>query len=182
MKQLKFVKRGYSCLAIIFIILGGILLIWPKTTLEFICKIIGIVFLICGILKILGYFSKDVFQLAFQFDLGLGIVTIIVGLVMIFRTGHLVEVVSASIGIFILVDAALKIQTAVDAKRFGIERWWIILIISLVVTVVGILLIVMPWKTTELVTRLIGINLCFDGFLNLWVVQKTVKIIRRFEE
>ena len=179
MRQLRIVKNTYSCLAASLSICGFLLLVWSNTTLELICKIVGIVFLICGMIKILGYFAKDRFQLAFQFDLGLGIVSMLVGLVMLVRTNHLIEVVSIFVGIMILTDAALKIQTALDAKHFGIQRWWIILMISLVVTIVGILLITMAWRTTELVTRLIGINFCLDGFLNLWVVQNTVKIIRR---
>ena len=142
---------------------------------------VGIILLIGGIIRILGYFTKEMFQLAFQFDLGLGIVSIIIGLIMLFRTEDLVQVVFTFLGILILVDGTLKIQTAIEAKRFGIQKWWIILSISLMVTSVGILLITMPWKTTEFVIRLIGINLALDGFLNLWVVQNTVKVIRRNE-
>lgn len=182
MRQIKIVKSAYSILVVSLVILGLVLLIWPKTTLEVICKIFGIILIICGMIKMLGYFTKDMFQLAFQHDLGLGIVSIIVGFVMLFRTVPMLEVVSTGIGIFILIDAALKIQTAIDAKRFGIQRWWVILSIALVVTIVGILLITIPFQATEIITRLIGINLCLDGFLNLWVVQNTVKIIRRNEK
>ena len=182
MRQLKLVKNAYSFLAISLVILGLVLLFCPKTTVGLICKSFGIILLIYGIIKIFSYFTKDLFQLAFQFDLGLGIVSMVVGSIMLFRTEHLVEVVSTFVGILILIDAALKIQTAVEAKRFGIQKWWIILSIALVVTIAGIVLIVMPWKATEFVTRLIGLNLCLDGFLNLWVVQNTVKIIRRNEE
>lgn len=179
MRQLKIVKNAYNCLAVSLIILGLILLFWPKATLGLICKISGMVLLVYGIIKILGYFTKDMFQLAFQFDLGLGIVSIIFGLVMLFRTKNLVDVVCSLVGIFTLVEASLKIQTAVEAKRFGIQKWWIILALALVVAIVGILLIIMPWKTTEVVIRLIGMNLCLHGLLNLWVIQNTVKIIRR---
>lgn len=181
MRQLKIVKNAYSCFAVSLVILGAVLLFWPKATLELICKMVGIILLIGGIIRILGYFTKEMFQLAFQFDLGLGIVSIIIGLIMLFRTEDLVQVVFTFLGILILVDGTLKIQTAIEAKRFGIQKWWIILSISLMVTSVGILLITMPWKTTEFVIRLIGINLALDGFLNLWVVQNTVKVIRRNE-
>lgn len=181
MRQMKIVKNAYSILTVSLVILGLVLLVWPKTTLEVICKSFGIILLLCGMIKMLGYFTKDKFQLAFQFDLGLGIVSIIVGFVLVFRTEPMLEAVSTCIGIFVLIDGALKIQTAIDAKRFGIQSWWMILSISLVVTVVGILLITIPLQATEFMTRLIGINLCLDGVLNLWVVQNTVKIIRRNE-
>lgn len=181
MKLLKIVKNAYSCFALSLVILGSVFLFCPKITLGLICKITGIVLLIGGIIRVLSYFTKEMFQLAFQFDLGLGIVSMIVGLILLFHTQNLGQVVFTFLGILILIDGTLKIQTAIDAKRFGIEKWRIILIISLIITSVGILLITMPWKTTEFVIRLIGINLALDGFLNLWVVLNTVKVIRRNE-
>nr|WP_302599085.1 DUF308 domain-containing protein [uncultured Cellulosilyticum sp.] len=179
MRQLKLIKTVYSGLTAGLIILGLALLSGPKITSGFICKLVGMTFLICGMIRIVSYFTKDMFQLAFQFDLGLGIVAMVIGLVMLLRAECLVEATSAFIGIFILIDATLKVQTAIEAKRFGIQKWWIILGLSLVVIIVGILLITMQWETTEAMIRLIGMNLCFHGLLNLWVIQNTVKIIRR---
>ncbi len=179
MRQLKIVRNIYSCLVISLVIFGLVLLFWPKISLGLICKMVGIVFLVYGVIKILGYFTKDMFQLAFQFDLGLGIVSIFFGLVILFGTENLVDVGYTLVGIFILIDAVLKMQTAIEAKRFGLQKWWVILGLSLVVAIVGIVLIAMPWKMTKVVTRLIGINLCLHGLLNLWVIQNTVKIIRR---
>lgn len=179
MRQLRIVKNLYTFFTISLIILGTILLIWPMTTIGLLTKILGIVLMVFGMIKILGYLSKDMFQLAFQFDLGLGIVSIIAGVVMLFRTEHLVELISVLLGIIILIEATLKIQTAIEAKRFGLYRWWIILFIALLVTLVGILLVIMPWKTTRIITRLVGVNLCLDGILNLWVVQNTVSTLKR---
>lgn len=179
MKQLKIVKNAYSVLVVCLIVLGIVLMLWPKTVLGAICKILGILLVVYGLIKVACYFTDDMYQLAFQFDLGLGIVSMIGGLVMLFRTEPVLEIVSICIGIFILVDAALKIQTSIDAKRFGIEKWWIILSIALLVAIVGILLITTPFKAASAMVRGIGIVLCLDGILNLLVVQNTVRMIRR---
>ena len=93
-------------------------------------------FIVYGVTKLSGYFAKDLFQLAFQFDLALGIVSIVLGIIIIEKSEYIIEILSTAIGIFMLVDAALKIQTAVEAKRFGIERWWLILVMSFVVAFV----------------------------------------------
>ena len=100
---------------------------------------------------------------------------------MMLRTEHFIWIVTSLLGIFVLVDAALKMQTAIEAKRFGIQKWWMILGISLIVMIVGISLITIPWKTEVLVTRLMGMTLGLHGVLNLWVVHNTVRIIRRKE-
>ena len=152
MRNLKIVKNAYSIMTVCLILVGAILLF---------------------------YFTKDLYQLAFQFDLALGIASLIFGFVMIFRTGYAIEFLAGLIGVFMLIDAVFKIQTAIEANRFGIERWWMILVIALIVAVIGALLLIQPFRATGVITRLIGLNLCLDGILNLYVVQSTVKTIRR---
>ena len=76
-------------------------------------------------------------------------------------------------------DGALKLQTAVDARKFGLEKWWLILIIALLVSIVGIILMVIPFAAQTVAAWIIGINLVLDGALNICVVLSTVKTIRR---
>ena len=83
------------------------------------------------------------------------------------------------VGIVILIDGALKLQTAVDARKFGIEKWWLILIIALLVSIVGIILMVTPFAAQTVAAWEIGINLVLDGVLNICVVLSTVKTLRR---
>lgn len=179
MKGLKTVKITYSIMSVCLIVLGLIFIIDPRMSLGVLCKISGAVLIGYGIVKFAGYFTKDLFQLAFQFDLALGIVSVVFGLALLFKTNNVIEILSISIGIFMLVDSTLKIQTAIDAKRFGVDKWWLILVMSLVVAVIGILLLIEPFTATDIVMIIIGLNFCLDGILNLIVVQSTVKTIRR---
>ena len=91
----------------------------------------------------------------------------------------MVEILSVCVGIVILIDGALKLQTAVDARKFGIEKWWLILIIALLVSIVGIILMVTPFAAQTMAAWVIGINLVLDGVLNICVVLSTVKTLRR---
>ena len=49
---------------------------------------------------------------------------------------------------------------------------------AVIVAALGILLILMPGETTRMMIRLIGLNLCLDGVLNLIIVINTVKTDR----
>ena len=182
MKSLKAIKNSYSILTICLILVGAVLLIWPHMALGAICKMCGIFLIIFGLVKLTGYFSKDIFQLAFQYDLGLGIASIIFGLIMVIRSWATIQLFSICIGIFLLIDAALKMQTAFESKKFGFRNWWVTLLIAIIVCILGILLFAMPFQTSGVITRLIGINLILDGALNLFVVQSTVRTIKREEE
>ena len=164
------VKNAYTVMTICLIALGAALLFAPQLGLRTLCVVYGVFLIVYGVTKLSGYFAKDLFQLAFQFDLAI---------IIIKKTEYIIEILSTAIGIFMLVDGAFKIQTAVEAKRFGIERWWLILVMSFVVAFVGILLLVTPFETAGMIVRLIGLNLSLDGILNLFVVRNTVETIRR---
>ena len=178
MNGIKGIKNMYNLLTVCLILVGLILLLAPGIALNTVCTVFGIYLIVYGVVKVIGYFAKDVYQLAFQFDLALGIVAAIVGIVFVCRTSSIVQLLSTCIGIVMLVDATLKIQTALDSKRFGISSWWIMLIMAVIVAALGILLILMPGETTRMMIRLIGLNLCLDGVLNLIIVINTVKTDR----
>ena len=97
---------------------------------------------------------------------------------MIFRTDHIVGFLAFCIGIFMLVDAALKIQTSFEAKKFGIERWEWILITAIATGIVGAFLLFSPMRATDLIVRVVGLGICLDGIMNLVVVANTVRMIK----
>ena len=154
MNDIKGIKNMYSVLTACLIIVGLVLLAIPGIALNAVCIIFGIYLIIYGVVKIIGYFAKDVYQLAFQFDLALGIVAAIVGIVFICKTSSIVQILSTCIGIVMLIDATLKIQTSLDSKRFGISSWWLMLVMAIMVAAVGIMLILMPGETTKVMDKL----------------------------
>ena len=144
-----------------------------------VCYILGGLLVVYGLIKLAGYFTRDLYELAFQFDFAMGIFSLIVGGILIFRANRMLELIPAFTGVVILIDAVFKIQTSLDAKRFGIQKWWIILGIAVAAAVTGVLLLAVPVESLTFIMQLIGIGLIVDGCLNLWVVQDTVKIHRR---
>ena len=51
-----------------------------------------------GAEKIIGYFSRDMYRLAFQFDLALGIFVAIIGVILLLRPGRVLERVDFIVG------------------------------------------------------------------------------------
>ena len=77
-----------------------------------------------------------------------------------------------------MIDGLLKIQTALDARRFGLERWWLIGIAAVAASILGILIIVDPFGSTGVAgaMMLLGATLIMEGLLNLYVAVFTIKI------
>ena len=80
-----------------------------------------------------------------------------------------------SIGIFMLFDGAFKLQTTIDAKRFGIKYWWLILTLAILTCACGFLLIFNPFDGIRIIAIMLGISLVVDGIQNLCVAAYTVK-------
>lgn len=175
MKQLKRIKGLYSLLSLAMVVVGLLLLIFPGMAMEMIYRLAGVIFIILGVVKIMGYFSKDIFQLAFQFDLAIGIILIILGIILFCKPMRMIEIGTGVFGVLMLVDALLRIQTTIDAKKFGIRKWWILLLISLTAAVIGVLLLIMPFKGAKVIVNLVGLNICINGVLNFVMVQRTVE-------
>lgn len=83
MKKLKAVKYAYSIFACALIAFGLAVLLKGWFPAEPFMLFGGILMIGFGAIRILGYFSKDALQLAFQFDLFLGIASAVLGCYMI---------------------------------------------------------------------------------------------------
>lgn len=177
-KRLRVAKYGYIILSTLLCVLGIVLIADPGFSISLLCWIGGILLILFGCVKIVGYVSKDLYRLAFQFDLAFGILLIALGTILILRTDAMVHIICILLGICILADALLKIQISIDAKAFGITQWWMILAVAVVTGVIGFLLVFRPFESIQIVMILLGMSLLAEGILNMVTVLTAVKILR----
>ena len=170
---LKIARNGYIVMAVVFCALGIFLMAVPEKAVKIICVLAGILFIADGIIKIIGYFSRDFYCLAFQFDLGFGILMIAVGILILVRGEAILRLI---FGLVILTDALLRIQMSVEAKKFGLKLWWAVLLIAVTTGIFGMLLLVDPAGGAKLTVIFTGVAFLLEGILKLCVVVYTVKI------
>ena len=171
-------KTGYIFSSALLFVLGLMLVISPQTGKELFADILGASMIIFGIIKLIGYFSKDLFRLAFQYDLAFGILITILGIITIIKRGDIVEFLCIVLGVLILADGLFKIQMSMDARQFGIAKWWLILSFAVIAGAIGLLLVFKPAEGSLVLMRLIGIALMAEGIMNLVTVLTAVKIIK----
>ena len=177
--RIKAAKIGYIAISIALCVLGIILLAVPDFSAVLLCRIGGVIMILFGVVKIVGYCSKDLYRLAFQFDLASGILLIALGIILIIRTDSMMVIMCAIMGVYVLADALLKIQIAMDSRAFGLQKWWLILSAAILTGIVGFLLIFRPTESTQVIMILLGLTLLTEGVLNLITILTAVKIIRR---
>ena len=175
---MRIAKIGYIVMSVMFCIAGALFIALPDISITMIGISMGIAMIVFGIVKLVGYFSRDLFRLAFQFDLELGILLLVLGLIVLIRPDDLMTFICIALGISILTDGLFKIQIALDSKRFGIKSWWVILALAVVAGTIGVFLIFRSAKSAQFLTVLLGVSILAEGILNLYTVISTVLIIK----
>ncbi len=119
-------KSAYIAVSVIMLILGFILIISPEMSLSVLCFTVGLVLLLFGVVKLVGYFSKDLYRLAFQFDLALGIFMLIFGGLLVIRPFEGAVAVTILLGVTLMVDGAqnlcVVLYTVKTSKQHRIKR------------------------------------------------------------
>ena len=170
-------KIGYIIMSALFCVIGLVLMLVPETAFTWLGRLLGLSMIVFGGIKLVGYFSRDLFRLAFQYDLAFGILLVVLGILTLSHPNDTMGFLAVILGIPVLADGLFKIQIALDSRRFGIRRWWLILILAVLTCVVGIVLVFRPAVGILVMTMFMGVSLLLDGILNLCVALFTVKIV-----
>lgn len=171
-------KIGYIIISAALCLLGAMLIAVPDFSAALLGIICGIILTLFGVVKLIGYFSKDLYRLAFQYDLIFGIVLIAVGVVILIRPESVLNFICIALGLTVLADGISKIRISIESKRFGIHEWWLILISAILTSAMGLVLMFRPSQSVRIMMIILGVTLLLEGILNLCTVITAVKIIK----
>lgn len=171
-------KIGYIVISAALCLLGAMLIFVPDFSAALLGVICGIVLTLFGVVKLIGYFSKDLYRLAFQYDLIFGIVLIAVGIVILARPESVLNFICIALGLTILADGISKIRISIESKSFGIREWWLILVSAILTSAMGLVLMFRPAQSVRVMMILLGVTLLLEGILNFCTVLTAVKIIK----
>lgn len=169
--------------SILFLAFGIFLFVKPKMANSIIGYIVGAIVLISGLSSIVNYFvSKEDFKYM-NMELIYGIITSLMGILVIFNPLSITGIITFGVGIWMIINGALKVNTALVLKKYKEETWPIIITIGILILFSGILLIFNPFKGTMVVTQVLGIFVIVYAILDSmhWLlVKKSSKEIIEF--
>lgn len=171
-------KIGYIVISAALCVLGSLLIALPDFSAALLGIICGIILTLFGAVKLVGYFSKDLYRLAFQYDLTFGIVLIAIGIVVLTRPESVLNFICIALGLTILADGVSKIRISIESKSFGIREWWLILISAILTGGMGLVLMFRPAQSVRVMMIILGVTLLLEGILNFCTVVTAVKIIK----
>ena len=79
-------KVGYIVISVVFCTAGMFMIAAPQRSLSVIIDIFAAAMILFGVVRIVGYFSHDLYRLAFQYDLQFGVLMIVLGITAAIRS------------------------------------------------------------------------------------------------
>ena len=141
--------------------------------------VLGALFGLTGAAKIFGYFSNDLYRLAFLFALAIGIFCILLTLLTELMPEYAFGTLPIIFAVYVSLDGLLKIQTSFDARRFGMKSWLLMLITAVVLFGAGAFAVGAVLVQLLRPNAVVGIALMVDGLENIWITASTVRIRAR---
>ncbi len=146
----------------------------PETMVKALCLTLGILCLLIAAAKIFGYFSNDLYRIAYQFDFAAGCVVAFFGVLLLVSPEIMIPRLGTAVAIYVLVDGLVRVQTAIDAQRFGMPYWYLLLVgaVLLVGGAAVIFFLALPYHRVVFT----GILMIADAFLSVIVTMYTVRV------
>jgi len=165
---MKDIKKGMNKIfnasivtSVIILVLGIFLFIQPDTIIRIVSIILGGIILIPGITSLIDYFKNK-----YQPSLITGIVTMIIGLILIINTELVASILPFILGIYFIINGINRLQYALELRRQRMN-FTTSLVFSILIIICGILFIINPFSGALAITKVMGIFMIIYALLDL---------------
>ncbi|MBR0217762.1 MAG: DUF308 domain-containing protein [Clostridia bacterium] len=178
----KKLKESWVFSAIVIIVLGLILVLFPAAALTSVNYVLGGIAIAMGVIRTVRYFKQDhTYPYLFQSDLVVGLLSVGFGIFMVSQPVKVLSLLPHIFGILMVGFGVGGILRSVDAKKAGISYWGVLLGLSIVSIVLGWLIMANPFGAMETVTIVIGAGLIYQGVTDIVTVLAVGKRITQWK-
>ncbi len=156
------------------LVIGILLLFQPDKTVQLVSIMCGITVISLGVGAWISYFTKVKSTILAI----LGSLAIILGIVLCVKYKSIISVVLLLFGIFVLISGIVDLVSAIDAKRNDLKSWLLSLIMAAASIIMGLLVIINPFSSMLILTRILGASLIVYAVMDLISFIQVKKIIK----
>ena len=155
-------KSGWTdiIVSLLFIIFGIMLIARPEAIMSVISILLGLIFLVMGVLKIIDYFAngkKD------NYLISIAVVMILIGLIIMFCADIILSVFFFLLGIWIIYSGIMNLQTAIVWKDYKSRLWLVTLLLAILTIIIGIYVLI----NTGAILQAVGISILVYGIVDI---------------
>ena len=168
--------------SILFIILGIIVMIFPKTTLGIFTYSISIIAIISGIYFIIFEIKNKNNILTTGFSL-LGTFLLLLGIIILFHPKSIAILIPICLGIWFITSSVTKLRFVEILKQEDEGLWILAIIVNILSIICGLIFIINPISSSEIITSMFGIIIIIysiSDICEMMVFKKNIKKIDKF--
>lgn len=169
------------CYAVLMVLLGVVMLIFPELSLDVIRWTIAIVFIVGGILLTVNDLRRQTIVSMFSGSI-LGVGLLIMGVVVI-AYPVILDIIPIILGAYMIISSVMTLRLTSSLKTVSTSSFYIALITSIVSIICGIVLIANPLGGSIVITSLIGavaIIYGVSGLIDLIVFRHNIDEIAKY--
>ena len=135
-----FKRTGWTSLltSLVFAILGILLITNPEGSTKVVSLIVGILFIIVGLYKLVDYCLTRGKYNFYNYDIAYGIIAIILGIITIVYKSQIETIFRVLIGIWIVYTGIIRLSLSLKLKLGQAPVWIYSLLISIIMIICGI--------------------------------------------
>lgn len=177
-KKNKMLEWDNIIVALVYIILGVFMMVHPRTFYKGFTTALMIILIGMGISKIASYFIiKKNTEIGTTMKLISGICLIVFGILVRVLLGSLVAMI---IGLFLVYGGISKLVLGLSIKNVDKTQGKILIIAGVINMIIGIIAVLLPFKTTSVVIIIFGIAFVLSGIMEVISVFKVYKVRKAF--
>lgn len=162
-------KWDRSVIALLYLALGVVLLIFPEQTLKIATRIIAIVIIALSAVDIFMFITKKEERFsADYFYVILSIVGIGVAISILVNPTWIIAVINIVVGIVLIVNGIGNLSTTVRIRKND-SIWWAFSIVPVITFILGFVIMANPVGMANFITRIEGISLVADA-ISTWLI------------
>ncbi len=177
-KLMKKFFRSSIVSSISLFILGILIIFKSEVTIIAISYLVGGVLIALGAFAIIQFIKNIEISGKNDLDILYGVVTIILGLLIVKNPKLIASVLPIIIGVAIIINSSTKLQYAFELKKENNQQWKTTMIISIISVVCGVILLFNPFQGAVIITQTIGIFIIIYAVLDIVstsIIKKNVK-------
>lgn len=167
-KKLRKVTASKIFASVLSIVFGLVLLIWSDAAITIICQVFGAFLVIAGIVMVVS-FLIDRDGIASVMSVIGGAVAIVLGAYIFAKPAGLAKFFAIILGIIILINGVIDIKEAVTMAQRHYPKWYLSLIIGIVISILGLLAVFRPMGLANVIVSFIGVVLILNGIFDIFV-------------
>ena len=176
------IRTSVIC-SLALIALGILLIVKSEATIMTISYVIGGILIALGVLAEFNYFKEQKYSNnEYDLDIVYGIVSIILGVIVIKNPEAIGSIIPLIIGVLIIANSVVKLEYSLELKKEDNELWISTLVLSIIMVICGVLLIFNPFKGAVFLTRVVGVFILIYAILDListFVIKNTLDNIQK---